>query len=274
MAIKLIVMDLDGTLLDDDHVTVPERNIRALRAASQRGVKLAIASGRTWSLLAGATEQLGLMDYALVGNGAAVRDIHHRCRIYERGIPNPQALELIDLLRREDIPFEVYAGGQNYVQARDKERVHAINLTPEFADFFDSVCLFPADVKEALAGRAAEKFNLFYVPADKRETLTAQAAGTGPLAISQALEDNMEFNAVGVNKGTALQALCAHLGLTADEVMAFGDAGNDLEMLRWAHWSFAMDSGTREAKEAARFIAPVNSQAGVGQMVEQYVLSL
>ena len=50
MSIKLIVMDMDGTLLDEDHATIPQRNIDALRAASMRGVKLALASGRTWSL--------------------------------------------------------------------------------------------------------------------------------------------------------------------------------------------------------------------------------
>ena len=75
-----------------------------------------------------------------------------------------------------------------------------------------------------------------------------------------------------MSKGAALQALCAKLDLGPGEVMAFGDAGNDLEMLSWAGWSFAMENGTDEAKAAARYLAPANVDAGVGRMVEKYVL--
>jgi len=69
-----------------------------------------------------------------------------------------------------------------------------------------------------------------------------------------------------------LRALGAHLGLVPEQVMAFGDAGNDLEMLDFAGWSFAMANGSDEAKAHARYPAPANTEAGVGQMVEKYVL--
>ena len=82
----------------------------------------------------------------------------------------------------------------------------------------------------------------------------------------------MELAAGGVNKGTALQALAAHLGLGPEQVMAFGDAGNDLEMLSWAGWSFAMDNASPQAKAAAKYRTAANTEAGVGQAVEKYVL--
>lgn len=272
MSIKLIVMDMDGTLLDDDHAAIPQRNIDALRAASGMGVKLALASGRTWSLLVGAREQLGVMDYAIVANGAAVRDLAAGKSIYENAMPNAQALAIVDVLHREDLVFEIYCDGQNYVRAADREKVLEVGLSPEFNAFFDQHTIYPETIAEALHGRDVEKFDLFYVPDEKRKAVRDEVEALGPVVTTQALRYNMEFNAVGINKGIALQALAKHLGLSADEVMAFGDAGNDLEMLSWAGWSFAMENGTDEAKAAAKYLTARNSEAGVGQAVEKYVL--
>lgn len=272
MSIKLIVMDMDGTLLDDDHATISRRNIDALRAASKQGVKLALASGRTWSLLVGAQEQLGAIHYAIVANGAAVRDLAAGKNIYENAMPNAQALAIAELLHREGLAYEIYCDGQNYVPAADRERVLQSALTPEFTAFFDKHTLYPETIMEALHGRNVEKFDLLYVPDEKREALEAGVKALGPVAISNALRYNMEFNAAGVNKGAALRALAEYLGISASEVMAFGDAGNDLEMLSWAGWSFAMENGTDEAKAAAKYLAARNSDSGVAMAVEKYVL--
>ena len=63
MSIKLIALDMDGTLLDNDHATVPPRNVAALRAASERGIKIAIASGRAWCLVEDVAREMGFVDY-------------------------------------------------------------------------------------------------------------------------------------------------------------------------------------------------------------------
>lgn len=271
MSIKLIAMDMDGTLLADDHVTVPARNIAALRAARDRGAKLAIASGRSWSLLAGAVEQLGGLDYALTANGAAVWDVAAGETVYRHLMPNAQAAAIIAILHREGIPFEVYCDGQNYVRAADRLLVRRHNMAG-YSEFFEAHTRFADDLIAVLAGRDVEKFNLFYVPPEKRPALEAAVRATGAVELANSFGDNLEFAVGGASKGRALRALAHHLGLTAEAVMAFGDAGNDLEMLSWAGWSFAMENGTAEAKAAARYQAPANMEAGVGQMVEKYIL--
>lgn len=272
MSIKLIVMDMDGTLLDDDHATVPRRNIDALRAASQMGVRLALASGRTWSLLIGAVEQLGGLDYAILANGAAIWDVAAGKSIYQNTIPNALALDITDVLRREGLAFEVYCDGQGYVRASDREKILTDCLSPAFAQFFDEHTVYPETIAQALAGRGVEKFDVLYVPGGKRQAVGAAVEALGPVVLTQALQHNMEFNAVGASKGAALQVLAERLGLKADEVMAFGDAANDLEMLSWAGWSFAMENGTDGAKAAARYLTGRNSDSGVAQAVEKYVL--
>ena len=118
-----------------------------------------------------------------------------------------------------------------------------------------------------------EKIHVFHVPPEGRKSLMERAAACGALEMVTSFAENLEFTAVGVNKGTAVQALSARLGLGPEQVMAFGDAGNDLEMLAWAGWSFAMANASAEAKKAARYETGSNAEGGVGMAVERWLLA-
>lgn len=271
--IKLICLDMDGTLLDDDHATVPLRNIAALRQAAERGAAVAIASGRAWSLLQGVNAQLGVTRYAVLSNGAAVLDVKAGKWIYRRAMDQKARRIIISQLLEWRIPFEVYCEGENYIQADRAEQVLASALSPEFAQVLRTMSYFPEDLNAALDGRGVEKIHIFHVPPERRQELLDAVEACGPLAVTTSFAQNMELTAPGVNKGSAVQALCRELGLEPTQVMAFGDAGNDLELLGWAGWSFAMGNASDEAKAAARYITGTNREGGVGMAVEQYLLN-
>jgi len=274
MRVKLIAVDMDGTLLDEDHVTIPPRNISALKAARARGVKIAVATGRTWSLIHRAVEPLGGLDYAVISNGAAVREVSTGQWVSQNCFTNAQAVDMIRCLVKRNIIFQVYCQGQNYVLAETVRNFpQDLFLSEAFVRLFRQTSVIVEDLEQALAGREAEKFDLLYVPPHLVDELGRALAAVAPVDVAKSLENNLEFTPLGVNKGMALKTLADSLGLTADQVMAFGDASNDLEMLQWAGWSFAMENGIPAAKSAARRIAPLNTQGGVGQMVEKYVLT-
>lgn len=271
--IRLICLDMDGTLLDDDHATVPQRNVSALRAAAERGAATVISSGRAWDLLREVDAQLGVTKYAVLSNGAAVLDVTSGEWIYRSCLPDQARVPLIDLLLEWGLPFEVYCQGKNYIQLDRKEQVLSCAFTPQFQRILANYSQFPAYMNDALPAGTVEKIHVFYVPPERRQELVERALGWGPLSVTTSFQDNMEFTAPGVNKGTAVQALCARLGLGPEQVMAFGDAGNDLELLRWARWSFAMANATEDAKQAARYVTGSNHEAGVGMAIEQYLLN-
>ena len=271
--IRLICLDMDGTLLDDDHATVPPRNVAALRAASEQGAAVAIASGRAWSLLRAVDAQIGVTRYAVLSNGAAVLDVAAGEWIYRRPMDQAARRTIITLLLDWGLPFEVYCEGENYIQSDRVEQVVSWALSPEFAQVLRTVSQFPDDLNAALDGKAVEKIHIFHVPPQKRQELLDAVAACGCLDVTSSFGENMELTATGVNKGSAVQALCAKLGLGPEQVMAFGDAGNDLELLSWASWSFAMDNGSDEAKAAARYTTGTNREGGVGMAVEQYLLN-
>ena len=149
----------------------------------------------------------------------------------------------------------------------------AHTFSPEFQRVLQEHARFPADLNAALRGRLVEKIHVFHVPPEGRKSLMERAAACGALEMVTSFAENLEFTAVGVNKGTAVQALSARLGLGPEQVMAFGDAGNDLEMLAWAGWSFAMANASAEAKKAARYETGSNAEGGVGMAVERWLLT-
>ena len=271
--IRLICLDMDGTLLDDDHATVPPRNVAALRAAAERGAAVTIASGRAWSLLQGVNDQLGVTRYAVLSNGAAVLDVATGEWIYRRPMDPAARRTILTLLLDWGLPFEVYCEGENYIQADRTEQVVGSALSPEFAQVLRSVSHFPEDLNAALEGKAVEKIHIFRVPPERRQELLDVVEDCGPLAVTTSFGENMELTAPGVNKGSAVQALREKLGLEPDQVMAFGDAGNDLELLAWAGWSFAMANASAEARATARYLTSTNREGGVGMAVEQYLLN-
>ena len=144
-------------------------------------------------------------------------------------------------------------------------------LSPEFASVLRRYSRFPEDLNAALEGRCVEKIHIFHVPPEERAALQAALEATGPLAVTGSFGTNMELTARGVNKAAAVQALCRRLEVTAEQVMAFGDADNDLELLRWARWSFAMENGAASAKAAARYVTGANRAGGVGMALERYL---
>ncbi len=272
--IQLIALDMDGTLLGADHDTIPQRNVDALRAAAAQGVHIAIASGRSWSLVREYADRLGCVDFAITANGAYALDTRSGEEMASFPMDCAQCVEIIRILRRWDLAFELYIGGENYMDEGQIDQAGNLFFSPGFMEMFRRNVTAVPDVAQAAAQKKPGKFDIFYVPQDIRAQVAEQIAATGPLAFTGALGTNMELNAPAVHKGRALAALCEKLGLSPDQVMAFGDADNDLEMLEYARWSFAMENATQEAKAAARYVTGPNHAGGVGMAVEAYVLGI
>lgn len=272
MDIKLIALDMDGTLLGEDHLHVSARSIAALRRVSALGVKIAIASGRNVTLIEEPAAAIGVVDYAVSANGAALTDWRTKEWLWHVGMPEEQWRAVLDVLRSRNIPAEIYADGHSYVTRDDLLGAEQLGFPREFVDSYATKVDIVDDVASAVAGKTVEKFHIFYVPPEKREPLMAALAATGPIHFANAEPQNLEITAAEADKGKALSLLCDRLGIRAEEVMAFGDGDNDLGMLAWAGASYAMGNASPGAKKAAKFQAPSNTEDGVAQVIERELL--
>lgn len=265
MTIRLIAMDLDGTLLQGDHVTISPNNIEALNSAAAQGISLAIASGRTLGLIPGVLEQAPMIRYTITSNGANVQDLMTQTTLLQQTIPYAQWSKFYDIIMQHGGIAEYYCENNSYMNKQCLRQFKNPQLPQSFLDDLKSHIIPVDDMKASLKGKNLEKVNIIATPQEQFPTLKETLQSIPTISLTDSLPGNLEINAKGVNKGQALAHLCEKLGLTADEVVVFGDANNDLEMLAWAKWSFAMDNGSKKAKVAARFLTASNDDDGVAK---------
>lgn len=269
-----MAFDLDGTLLDDKR-SIPPRNARALRAAAEKGIKLMLCSGRAFEVQAGFAQEMGIDPIFASANGARIDASMHGPIIAETPIAPEDAKIIFDELMARGIYFMAYARGRSYMlnvdeQKRLKKHHHAPGVT-RYGDLPFEIVGDEARCR-AECWQAAYKFVCFGDDYDKRfDELKAALAPLG-LSISSSWRDNMEIMRPGIDKGYAIRRVCAEYGVALENVMVFGDNTNDLPMFDIAGWPVVMGNGEKCAVERARIVAPPNHEAGVGAVIEEYVL--
>lgn len=271
MAIRLIASDLDGTLMAPDHMTVTQRTKNALLAMHEKGAKIAIATGRTLSFIENVTAQIPFVDYVIYSNGASVYDRTKKSVIYQNHISPEDTAAAVEMLSHFPVYYHIYAGGKIFVQNGREKYLGNLEMPDEFIKYLLSKFEGCDDVAQRVRGMDAEIFDLFSMNGEDGEKILGWFDSRGFITTS-AVGSEVAVSVRGADKGTALKGLCEHLGIGANEVMAFGDAENDCPMLEFAEYSFAMDNGSDICKKSAKFSAPSNAYDGVAQMIEKYGL--
>lgn len=271
MAVKIIATDLDGTLMAPDHLTVTERTKQALLDAHEKGIKIAVATGRALDFTEGVTKQIPFADFVICSNGASVYDRNNKEFIYTNLVSPEITAQAIELLNALPVYYNIYIDGSTYVQKGSDRFFRNKDLPDVFLEEFASKLIVCDDIAATTSGKGAELIDVFYSNDELKKIIFDFFESSG-LVLTSALEGVVSATAVGSDKGTALSGLCKITGITAEEAMTFGDASNDSTMLKYAYYSFAMENGDEICKASARFAAPSNAEDGVAQMVEKYAL--
>lgn len=269
--IKMIALDLDGTLMFTDHTTVTQANRKALKSAHDKGARLTISTGRTLAIIGDVCEQVPEIDYIMYSNGAGVFDRKTGEVIYKNFMSYDFCRDILKWLDTLPAFIEVYIDGVDYVQP-DKAKYFGGDILPkEFIEKLTEQMTSVDSLLEIAKDREIEKITI-YIP-DKEEFDKAwnMLEATEGIQLASSLPISMEITKIGVNKGAALDGMCKALGITADECMAFGDAGNDCEMLEYAKYSFAMANGTQECKNSAKYETKSNAEDGVAHGIMRFI---
>nr|WP_308012022.1 HAD hydrolase family protein [Streptomyces acidipaludis] len=261
---RLIATDLDGTLLRDDK-TVSPRTTAALAAAEAAGIEVFFVTGRPARWMGVVSDHLASHGMGIVGNGAAVFDLRSGTLIEAFPLPESDALAVAHALR-EAVPGTAFA----------VERTALFRREPgyEALEPDDPGACAPIDVLLA-EDRAHPILKLLakHPSIDPDDFLATALAVAGPHAeITRSSETALlEISGAGVSKATTLAKCCAERGVTADEVVAFGDMPNDLAMLSWAGTSYAVANAHPRVLAATVFHTASNEEDGVAQVIERIV---
>ncbi|MHC3471274.1 HAD-IIB family hydrolase [Streptomyces sp. 7R007] len=266
---RLIATDLDGTLLRDDKSVSP-RTVAALAAAEEAGIEVFFVTGRPARWMDVVSDHVHGHGLAICGNGAAVVDLHggpgaHRF-VKVRELARENALDAVRLLR-EAAPGTVYAVEQTY----------GFHQEPEYPKLHMEIPdeLRPAEDLLAPDGPGAAepvlKILAYHPSLDPDGFLTTARLAIGDRANVTRSSPSalLEISGPGVSKASTLALCCAERGISHEEVVAFGDMPNDVEMLTWAGRSYAMGNAHPDVIAAASGRTVANNDDGVAVVIER-----
>lgn len=269
--IKLIATDLDGTLMSADHLTVTQRTVNTLRTAHEKGIKIAIATGRPMCIIGNVVEQVPFVDYIIYSNGACVYDRNTEEVVYSNLINGEDAADIIKYLLGWEVFFDVSYNGESHYQLGIEKYFENMEFPGDFVSEVMESMNGHKNLAEYLNGDGVEKITLYTVKDEDFDELKDKLLSYH-FSVATSFKGNLEATVIDADKGNAVAGICEEMQITADEVMAFGDAGNDCRMLEFAKYSFAMENATDECKASAKFVTLSNADDGLAVAVEKYAL--
>ncbi|HYX10583.1 MAG TPA: Cof-type HAD-IIB family hydrolase [Candidatus Acidoferrum sp.] len=268
--IRLVVLDLDGTLIGEDRPIGP-RTRAAIARALAAGVHVAIATGRMPTSAAVYAIELGLTLPVLAYQGALVRNMPEPGRrlgriVSHRPIPAAVAREVVEWTRARGLDPHLNHLERFIIRADDPQAA-------DYSRFLGSRAELVPDLMAAIVHPVTKVLAVGEPALVEKLLAEARIAFDGRAAATISHPRFLEFIASGVSKGRAVRWLARRLGVPLEQTMAIGDQHNDLEMIGAVGHGVAMPTAPAEVLAVARHVAPPLEDEGAAQMVERLVLS-
>ena len=271
--IKMIGLDLDGTLLTD-RKEFTDRSKRALRTAIDSGIVVLIATGRPLTGIPEEIRNFPGMRYALTSNGAKVMDVWENRVVDEHLLSAKLAEKALEICGKYDTLQEVYYDGVSYAPADKRDMIPRYHKNPNMWEYMRKTRTWVEDIFRMVreSDRGLDKIQTVFADMEQRTKAWQELSEVEGLELVGSLGYNIEINAAGVNKGSGLVSLGRLLGIRREEIMACGDGDNDLLMLKEVGFGVAMANAEEEVKKAADYITLSNEEDGVADAIEKFAL--
>lgn len=269
---KLILTDLDGTLLRDDKSLSPANRTALVRAAAQ-GAEVVVATGRFFGGIPRELLELPFLRYFILMNGAKVYDRREDRVLYRSEIPLAQAERVMDLLEPLDCTVDCYQNDVGWMERRYFDHLDYYVTDPVSRAMVRSHRRPVDDLRAQVraGGNTVQKMQAYFPHLELRPRVMALLRREVPGVVqSVSLPTNLELNAAGATKGAALAALCRALGVDPLDTAAFGDGTNDVSMLAAAGVGVAMANGAPETRQAADLVTVSNQEDGVALVLDRW----
>lgn len=271
--IKMIGLDLDGTLLTSDKRLLPFTK-RVLAEAIEQGILVLMATGRPYTGIPEEIRNFPGIRYALTSNGARILDSQTGSVMIEHLLPLKSAKKALEILQKYDTLQEVYFNGQGYAEAEKLEMISRYHHNPNMWEYVQKTRKPVRDLAELIRreDQDMDKVQALFADMEELEQAWKELEQYEDLVLVSSLGYNIEINAVGVDKGRGLMELGELLGIRPEEIMACGDGDNDIGMLKKAGLGIAMGNADENVKAAADYVAGTNDDEGAAKAIVKYVL--
>lgn len=275
MAIKLICIDMDGTLLIDQQ-NISKENKDAIKGAISKGVHVAITTGRVYDCAKLYSDEIGLKTPIIASNGAFIGGSNGEV-IYNNPLNYSEVNDFLKLTDKYNL-YSYLTANFGIVSTTELPENHIYKILNnrlkndekiklEVIDNIEDACsLYP---NELLKGVCVEKDDTEKLMKAKYELKKLNPE----LEIVSSWDDNFEIMKKGSSKGEAVAQLAKHFNLKRDEIMCIGDSENDLSMIEYAGVGVAMGNAIDKVKEAAQYVTTPNTESGVAKAIRKFILN-
>lgn len=276
--IKLLASDLDGTLLNS-RKEITKEVYDAVEEAASRGIDFVPITGRPFGSVPQEVRNLPGVRYVIASSGASIWDMKENKEIHRDMIPQDMMLEMLDILQDHGFLVMIFADGRGYVSDSDMERAMAIACDDEMRAYYRLNRDCVPDIRKLVESypQGIEKFTVNF-PYDEDgnmigvdECISLLDPYVDKLHPVYGGPINLEVSTATAYKGAAIDFLIEKLGLQKENVIAFGDSGNDVDMKGHAGTFVAMENATDDVKAIADFVTLSNEESGVAYAIKKLV---
>lgn len=276
--IKLVALDLDGTLFDNSsHIS--ERNLTAIRSITDKGIHVVISTGRPFEGIPFDQIKGTGINYAITANGSGIYEISTGKCLYENAMDEELVTPILNFLLTRDIHMDAFIGGKGYTSVQCVETAQKLTVPSSIKNYIITTRTRLDNILQFIHENQlkVQKMTLnFYPAADgtliDRETVRKFLVSNPSITTVCGGYNNLEFTRADANKGVGLRKLAEILGVNPDATMAIGDTENDLAIIEAAGIGVAMGNATDAVKARADYVTTTNTKDGVAAAIEHFIL--
>lgn len=275
MDIKLIAIDLDGTLLNSNRI-VSEENFQAIQEAKDAGIQVVLCTGRPLRSMNYLLDEVGLKgdnDLAITYNGGLIQKTSTGEVVHEMTLDRDDCLEIYELSQQLNLPVNYidldfiyepdYPEGRSSIYNKGETNIPA-NQALQFANIKIDDLPNPFTINKAVMSRPAHELDeaISLIPAEYHQKFN----------IYKSQASILEILPKNVDKGHAMRIVGDMLGLNKNQIMGIGDQENDLSLVVQAGFGVAMDNAIPIVKESAAYITKSNDENGVAHAIRKFAI--
>ena len=276
--IKLVALDLDGTLFDN-RSRISKRNLTAIRSITDKGIHVVISTGRPFEGIPFDQIKGTGINYAITANGSGIYEISTGKCLYENAMDEELVTPILNFLLTRDIHMDAFIGGKGYTPIQCVETAQKLTVPSSIKNYIITTRTRLDNILQFIHENQlkVQKMTLnFYPAADgtliDRETVRKFLVSNPSITTVCGGYNNLEFTRADANKGVGLRKLAEILGVNPDATMAIGDTENDLAIIEAAGIGVAMGNATDAVKARADYVTTTNTKDGVAAAIEHFIL--
>ena len=270
-SIKLVAMDIDGTLLGKTK-ELSAYTRKVLREAGNAGIHLVIASGRAFQAIPELLLNIEGMAYVITSNGSSVFRLADGQRVYGKDLESGQVERLLEFYVQWGCPMEVFINGKAYTSEEYYAHPELYGASETGIEYVRSTRKPVKNLTEFVKENTdcIEGINFIVQDPEEKEKCREMLKNIVGIYVTSSVQRYIEVSHGDVCKRNALHWLADYLNVSREEMAAFGDGENDLEMIEYAGYGVAMANGADVLKAIADRVAPSVDEDGVAQVLQEF----